>query len=439
MPWTRRQFLQTGSASLIGFGTLGLTPPRIRGQDRPTLTIGAILTLTGGNAITGKTIRDGARVAEQTINDNGGIAGRYNINLVVEDSQTKQTEAVNAANRLASRGDVSFVIAPIIASLGLATQPILAAANIPQLFFGASRKFLAQHDRYPLSITYGTGLIQQHAPVIKYAAEERGHRNLFILAPNTDRGQDATASLRGRIEQLGKGEVVGTDTYPPFNTDFATLVTKVRNSGADGMFLATGIPAEIIAAAQEFRRQGIRFDELGFYTSRTPNGSIALQDELAQTGGADGLIFPWLYASPSMTRAFDEAVPSLEPAAEMETAFREVMDQPMPPIKGQLVAWGWGSIQVIRQAIERLVEREGESAVASMDPVRELPQAVIEEILPPNEGQMGPPLDTAFGTSGFLSCGQFNTRYGVATFDGPQQRLLIPRGYGNELIGSLCP
>jgi len=439
MAWTRRRFLQTSTASLLGLSTMGMRPPWALGQSKPKLTIGAILTLTGGNAITGKTIRDGARVAEATINESGGLADQFEVNLVVQDSQTKQTEAVNAANRLASRGDVSFVIGPIIASLGLAVQPILAAAEIPQLFFGASRDFLAQHDRFPLSIMYGTGLVPQHAPVIKYAAEQRGHRNLYILAPNTDRGQDAMESLRGRIGQLDDGNIVGTDVYPPFNTDFSTLVTKARNSEADGVFLATGIPAEIIAAAQEFKRQGIDVEEFGFYTSRTPNGSIEFRDQLAATGDADGLIFPWLYASPQMARAFDGEIPSLAQASRLETAFQQVMDEPMAPINGQLAAWGWDSLQVIQQAIEGLIDRDGTAAVTSLDPVRELPQAVIEEILPASGAETGPALETAFGTAGFLPCGQFNTRYGVATFDGPRQRLLIPRGYGNELIGSLCP
>ena len=439
MAWTRRQFLRTSTASLLTLSAMGMRTAGVLGQSQPTLKIGAILTLTGGNAITGQAIRDGARVAEATINESGGLGNRFGIDLVVEDSQTKQTEAVNAANRLASRGDVSFVIGPIIASLGLAVQPILAAAEIPQLFFGASRDFLAQHERFPLSIMYGTELVPQHAPVIKYAAEQRGHRNLYVLAPNTDRGQDAMESLRGRIEQLDDGRVVGADVYPPFNTDFSTLVTKAQNSDADGVFLATGIPAEIIAAAQEFKRQGIDVEEFGFYTSRTPNGSIEFRDQLAATGEAEGLIFPWLYASPQMARDFDAKVPSLAQASRLEMAFQRVMGEPMAPINGQLVAWGWDGIQVIHQAIERLIERDGAAAVTSLDPVRELPQAVIAEILPDSGADTGPPFETAFGTAGFLSCGQFNTRYGVATFDGPQQRLLTPRGYGNELIGSLCP
>ena len=438
MSWTRRRFLRTSGVAVAGLSLSSWNAPTLLGQSKTPLTTAGILTLTGANAVTGKLIRDGAQVAARSINDAGGIADRYTIDLQIEDSRTSQTEAVNIANRLASRGDVSFTFGPIITSFGLAVQPILAAANIPQIYLGAPRDFTDLHNLFPLSMRYGSQTSLQSAPLVKWAVEERGQDRIFLTLPNTDRGQAFLDAVRRQLSVLGKGRLVGTEFYPSFNRDFSTIVTKVRNSGANAMIIGTGVPAEVIAAAQEFQRQGIDLDDLGFYTGQTPNGSVQFWEAVSNSGAADGFIHTWLYADPDMPRDFEGAIPSADAATEMERAFRDVLGR--PPESGQVESWGWGSIQIIRQAIEHLIDQEGEAAVTSLDPVHELPQMLVETILPGSDASgTGPSFRTPFGEVGFLSCGQFDTRLGIATFrDGGEQHLLTPRGYGDELIGPLC-
>ena len=438
MTWTRRRLLRVSGSALAGLSLSTLHPPRLLGQAKVPLTVGAILSVTGLNALAGRRQRDGAQVAAQAINDQGGIADRFTVNLVVEDTRTSQTEAVNSANRLASRGDVSFAVGPIITSFGLAVQPILAAANIPHIYFGAPRDFTDLHNLFPLSIRYGSQTSLQSGPLLKWAIEERGQDRIFLALPNTDRGQAFRDAVVRQIGALEKGRLVGTDFYPSFNRDFSTIVTKVRNSGANAMMLGTGVPTEVIAAAQAFQRQGIDPMELGFYTGQTPNGSTEFWQEVSNSGAADGFIHTWLYAGPEMPRDFERDVPSLVQAEEMARAFRDVLGR--PPASGQVEAWGWGSLQIIKQSIERLIEQEGEDAVAALDPVHELPRAVVDVILPSSgEDGTGPAFATPFGDVGFLSCGQFDTRLGVATFrNGGEQHLLTSRGYGGELIGPLC-
>lgn len=438
MIWTRRRFLRTSGSALAGLSLSTLRAPTLLGQSKTALTTGAILSVTGANAVTGKLQRDGAQVATQAINDAGGIANRFTIDLVIEDTRTSQTDAVNAANRLASRGDVSFAMGPIISSFGLAVQPILSAANIPHIYFGAPRDFTDLHNLFPLSVRYGSQTALQAAPLLKWAVEERGQDRIFLAVPNTDRGQAFQAAVRGQLRELDAGQLIGTEFYPPFNRDFSTIVSKIRNAGATAMMLGTGVPAEVIAAAQEFERQGIDPNQLGFYTGQTPNGSVQFWEAVSNSGAADGFIHTWLYASPEMPRDFDGNVPSLERAAEMEQAFQDVLGR--PPESGQVEAWGWGGIQLIKQAIEQLVEQEGEQTVAAMDPVQELPRAVVDTLLPGQGADgAGPAFGTPFGDVGFLPCAQYNTRLGVATFrNGGEQHLLTPRGYGDELIGPLC-
>lgn len=433
---TRRYFLKMAGASLLG-GITATSSFSWWGKASPqTIKVGGILTLTGGNAPTGKGIAAGAQVATQTINQQGGIAGRIKVNLVVEDSKTSLTEATTIAHRLVNRGDISFVFGPIISSFGLATQPILAAARIPQIYLGATRKFTQNHDKYPLSIRYGTQALLQTAPVVKYAVAERNQDRLFVIAPNTDRGRGIIQATQRQLERLGKGKLIGTELYPPFNREFSTVITKVRNSGATAMLVGSGVPMEIIGAAQEYNRQVANPDKLGFYTGQTPNGSIAFWEEVAKKGKANGFIYDFLYEREEWGRSFPRTAPPTQ-ATQMESAF--LKQRGHRPSAGQLAAWGWGSLYIIKQAIEGLIEKRGEEAVLSLDPIKELPQEAISYILGENSSPKGGPIfNTPFGNARFLPCGQFNLRLGVATFKDRKQYLLKDRGYGEELIGPLC-
>jgi hypothetical protein len=70
----------------------------------------------------------------------------------------------------------------------------------------------------------------------------------------------------------------------------------------------------------------------------------------------------------------------------------------------------------------------------------ELPREAVSYLLPDREASgSGPVVKTPYGNYGFLSCGQFNIRLGVATVKDNRRHLLKDRGYGEELLEPLCP
>ncbi|MEF8837826.1 MAG: hypothetical protein V5A87_08225, partial [Candidatus Bipolaricaulota bacterium] len=157
---------------------------------------------------------------------------------------------------------------------------------------------------------------------------------------------------------------------------------------------------------------------------------------VAEKGIGDGVIYAWHYENKDYGREFERSQPPAQ-ATEMESAFVDEFGH--PPDSPPSASWGWGSVYIVKQAIEGLVEEGSKEAVLSLDRSEELPEETMKYLLPPTgSDSSGPPVKTPYGNYGFLSCGQFDIRLGVATFEDNERYLVKDRGYGEELIGKLC-
>ncbi|HED04460.1 MAG TPA: hypothetical protein ENI60_06815, partial [Candidatus Fraserbacteria bacterium] len=124
---TRRNFLRALAGSVVGTSLIGSWSGVGWGQAVASLTVGVLLNRSGETKII-----EGIQLASEIINEQGGIAGKIPVKLVLEDGRFSPVEAVNGANRLVNRGDVGFVLGPLISVQALATQPIFAAAGMAQ-------------------------------------------------------------------------------------------------------------------------------------------------------------------------------------------------------------------------------------------------------------------------------------------------------------------
>src|ERR1700733_9383669 len=126
MSLTRRQAL----ASAIAAAASTLAKPAIAAKE--PILIGYLPALTGPSSSTGIGINRGVELAVKEINAAGGIDGRQ-IELIVRDTQSDPTKAVNGAAELAHGQKVSAVFGPLNSGETLAVVPLLARANVPEL------------------------------------------------------------------------------------------------------------------------------------------------------------------------------------------------------------------------------------------------------------------------------------------------------------------
>ncbi len=425
-----------GTFALIGLTLVGPSFFSFSQTAKTVLKIALLTDLTGTNQRGGNYIKEGTELAVDAINKANGIAGRYTLELILEDAKTSPTEAVNAANRLINRGDISFVIGPLLSNETLPIQPMFAAAGIPQIMVATSDRVLTdRHKEAPLSIRFGGQDVHQFAPVAKYAVTVRKHKKFFALASDTGDGRAGLIAFKEILEKLG-GTLVQAEFYPFGSQDFSTLIAKYKASGAEALVVSDVVPTAVIAIFEEYVRQGLSLEK--FY-GREVLGNQTFYELIASKGRADGLIFSWFYDDGTSLREFNGGEPPALEALAMSDAFRTRFGQPPGPA-GLIRAWGWGSVKLIQQAIEALITEKSANSIAALNPVKELPEAVIQYILKSaTNTETGPKFRLSFGDKmGFFACGQSDAPGGVATYRKGAAVLLQDRNWANDLISGLC-
>ncbi len=178
--------------------------------------------------LVGKQNVDGAQLAADMLNQDGGILGGRKIELVVYDTNFSPPDGVAAVQRLLTQDDVKIVVGEISSSVALAAIPVVQ---------GEDAIFIASVPKHPdvtkssydkvFRLNSTTDLDAQSFD--KYLTDTARPAKVAILAENSDFGQVTMAHLR----QLFGGKLVYSDAYGMKQSDFSALVTNARASGAD--------------------------------------------------------------------------------------------------------------------------------------------------------------------------------------------------------------
>src|SRR6201989_919265 len=113
MSLTRRQALASAAAAVAST----LAKPAIAAKE--PILVGYLPALTGPSSSTGIGINRGVELAVKEINAAGGIDGRQ-IELIVRDTQSEPTKAVNGAAELTHSEKVSVIFGPLNSGESLA-------------------------------------------------------------------------------------------------------------------------------------------------------------------------------------------------------------------------------------------------------------------------------------------------------------------------------
>ncbi len=319
--------------------------------------------------------------------------------VIFEDDQCNPQAGVEAANRLVVAG-AQFAGGSFCSSAALSQMPVFAALGVPQIPFayaddltGAAR----EDSGARLSARIGPNALLEMAPLAKYAVLENGHTTFFAMGQNTDFGRSMVESFRAVAESLGGSFVAEPEYFPFANADFRTLLTRARDSGADAI-VAIGLAQEMIGIV-------LQHDELGL--TQTIYGSDLMADVSVQEAVgalAQNTFSPWYYDAGEEQRTFERQ--GTEPGA---TALREAAEQHLGIRASRNHALGWGTIMLLKQAMERAGTTD--------------PEAVMAEVL------SGDTFEMPYGDYGWLQCGQADIRVGVAAFDDNGRLLVADRDY----------
>ncbi len=229
----RRDFLTMAAVGGVG-ATLGFPALLRRAAANNPIKIGMPAALSGSYAQYGIQAKRAAELYTKDIAAKG-LLGRP-VEFLYEDTAGDPATAVRKAQKLVEKDDVK-----ILTGIALSSEAIAVSKKCPEwkvVFMstinGAGSLTAKDYNRYFFRINTSGPM---GARAVSLYLAESPMKKFFGLGADYAWGRDSVASFVTQIE-AAKKQIVGKD-YPPVGTkDFASYISKIKSSGAEGVYIA---------------------------------------------------------------------------------------------------------------------------------------------------------------------------------------------------------
>jgi branched-chain amino acid transport system substrate-binding protein len=194
------------------------------GQDQSKQSIGVIAPLTGEGATYGASMKRGIELAMKG-------AG---INLIYQDDKLSARDGVTAIQKLISLDKVSVIYGSAASSVTAAIVPI-ANQNKVVLFSSISTAdSLSNAGPYFYRNVPANSIQGQTAA--EFVAGKIKKLSIAIFNKNDEYGTNLASSFRQQIQKLGP-KITYDSSYQPSETNFRNQLLKIKESGAEAVFI----------------------------------------------------------------------------------------------------------------------------------------------------------------------------------------------------------
>jgi len=198
------------------------------------IKIGISLPLTGMFSQPGGAAQKGYQVWAKIVNDNGGLLGRQ-VQLVIKDDASDQNTIVSDYNRLITQDKVDLVLGTFSSLLNL---PASAVAEKYHMLYvepaGGAPKMFDRGFQYLFFAQQATANHQGDQFVKWVLSLPADQRPKTAAYPTQDDPftKPVIEGIRTQLEAAGIKTVYQT-TYPPDTSNFDTIASAIKNSGAE--------------------------------------------------------------------------------------------------------------------------------------------------------------------------------------------------------------
>ena len=299
-----------------------------------TVKIGVIEPLTGSVAYNGLASVNGAKLAVEQRNAAGGVLGRK-VELVIEDGQCRPANSVNAAEKLVQRDKVVALQGAFCSSATAAVMPVAEKYKVPFVTGVSSKADLTEKGMQYFFRSAETDRLMSKT-FSKIIAEKLQLKSVAYIGVNDDWGRGGVEDFSKDLGALGVKTVM-KEYFDHGATDFYTLLTKLKASNADGVFVAAETQDGSILVKQ--------FKEFGLRTKIFGVGSWATADFVGLAGEAsEGIYAAVPYAS---------SLPG-----ERNKAFVEMYSAAHKEKPGKYGAAGYNALNIMMEALARAGKAE---------------------------------------------------------------------------------
>ncbi len=282
--------LSVSRRAVLAGAALGLLPGGVRAQQPAEVKVGLLAPLSGIYARPGSVMREGAEMAVDHINAQGGVKalGGARLKLVVLDSGDSTEKAKNAAQRMVvQEPDLVAASGSYLSSFTLAVTEVTERAQLPVLTLSYSDLITERGFKYVFqtSATAKSQAEQALPQIMKLAEASSGTRpkTVAIITDNTGASIASVKPMReGLLKTLGL-ELLVDETFTPPLADATSLVQRVRAAKPDLLFF---LPTVISDAKLMLEKM----NEFGLGQGRIPTISFGIavaEPDMLQTVSAE--------------------------------------------------------------------------------------------------------------------------------------------------------
>lgn len=263
----------TGGTTTTGTTTTGTTGSNASTPTRPaptaapvvasgnTIKIGTVASMTGDNKPWGEDSYEGSKLAVDEFNAAGGVNGKK-VELLMEDSGSKQDQAKTAAQKLLSEGVIG-IVGEVSSGNTIQIAKSAFEMGVPVVAVGATRTDLTNLGTNVFRVCYTDDF--QGPVMATFAYDKLGLRKVAVMTDNNlPYSQGLSASFKDTFTKLG-GTIVAEGFYESGGKqvpDFAGKLTEIKAKTPDGMF-CSGYFTEVGPLAQQARAADIKATLLG--------------------------------------------------------------------------------------------------------------------------------------------------------------------------------
>lgn len=317
---------------------VGLAATPVAAQEDP-IQFGFFGPLTGPSAQAGQALRNGALIAIDEINADGGILDRE-VALVEYDDRSSPEQAVRSTTRLIQVDDVDAIIGSLHSGNILAAGPEIEAGEVPLVGAGTSPTWLEQGYTY---LFRSLGNSQLSAVQLARHANDSDYVNVAILHSNDEYGNSGAVVFEEAAVEAGI-EITTKESFTHGDRDFTGQISTIVRGDPDAVFV-WALGDDLGPLTRQLRQLGYFGPILG------PEG-YTLPEALEIAGAtADGVVFAAQYLIPESAEAASD--PMMQ---EFLTAYQEAYGG-MPASDNAFR--GYDSVRVLAEGIRQAGTTDG--------------------------------------------------------------------------------
>mgnify|MGYP003125505443 FL=1 len=198
-------------------------------QAQEPLKIGFVGVFSGPQGALGQDQYDGFMLV---VERNGGKLGGIPVEIIKEDTQLKPDVANQVVRRLIERDQVPIITGVTFSNTMMAIHKTVTDNEVFLIGSNAGPSPIAGAACSPYQFMV-SWQVDQLAEVFGVHANDKGYKNVYLMAPNYQAGKDFLSGFKRTF----KGEIVGEVYTPLSQPDFSAELTQLNAAKPDAVFV----------------------------------------------------------------------------------------------------------------------------------------------------------------------------------------------------------